>query len=63
MKDMIQAEALYIKFLNNDIALAQEKRMSGLEQWGTFFAIMFLVWSTDIVDWIADKIEERFKKK
>jgi|VirMetMinimDraft_7_1064189.scaffolds.fasta_scaffold00537_4 hypothetical protein len=22
MKDMIQAEALYIKFLNNDIALA-----------------------------------------
>ena len=37
--------------------------MSTLESWGTFLAIMFLVWSTDIVDWLADKLEERFKDK
>ncbi len=37
--------------------------MSTLESWGTFLAIMFLVWSTDIVDWLADKLEDYFNKK
>ena len=32
------------------------------EGWFYLVAIMLLVWSTDIVDWLADKIEERFKK-
>lgn len=37
--------------------------MGDYGQWGTLIFIMFLVWSTDIVDWVADKIEEWFKKK
>ena len=37
--------------------------MTSLEGWGSFLILMLLVWSTDIIDWIADKIEERFKKK
>tara|TARA_R100001594_G_scaffold52360_2_gene85899 strand:+ start:388 stop:504 length:117 start_codon:yes stop_codon:yes gene_type:complete len=36
--------------------------MTTIEGWGSFIILMLLVWSTDIVDWIADKIEERFKK-
>tara|TARA_A100001011_G_C13917681_1_gene677764 strand:+ start:412 stop:522 length:111 start_codon:yes stop_codon:yes gene_type:complete len=36
--------------------------MTSLEGWGSFLVLMLLVWSTDIVDWLADKIEERFKK-
>jgi len=36
--------------------------MTSLEGWGSFLILMLLVWSTDIIDWIADKIEERFKK-
>ena len=36
--------------------------MTSLEGWGSFIILMLLVWSTDIVYWISDKIEERFKK-
>ena len=36
--------------------------MTTIEGWGAFLVLMLLVWSTDIVDWLADKIEERFKK-
>jgi len=36
--------------------------MTSLEGWGSFLILMLLVWSTDIIDWLADKIEERFKK-
>ena len=36
--------------------------MTSLEGWGSFIILMLLVWSADIVDWISDKIEERFKK-
>jgi|TARA_R100000278_G_scaffold70478_1_gene55737 CDP-diglyceride synthetase len=36
--------------------------MTTIEGWGAFLCLMLLVWSTDIVDWLADKIEERFKK-
>ena len=36
--------------------------MTSLEGWGSFIILMLLVWSTDIVDWNSDKIEERFKK-
>ena len=36
--------------------------MTSLEGGGSFLVLMLLVWSTDIVDWLADKIEERFKK-
>mgnify|MGYP003120820329 CR=1 FL=1 len=50
-----------IKFLVKR-KLKRKKKMSNLESWGAFLALMFLVWSTDIVDWLADKIEERFKK-
>ena len=50
-----------IKFLVKR-KLKRKMKMSNLESWGAFLALMFLVWSTDIVDWLADKIEERFKK-
>jgi len=36
--------------------------MSTMEEWGTFLAIIFLVWSTDIVDWICDKIEDKWRR-
>lgn len=36
--------------------------MTSPESWGAFLVLMLLVWSTDIIDWISDKIEERFKK-
>ena len=34
--------------------------MTSPEGWGAFIVLMLLVWSTDIIDWISDKIEERF---
>ena len=36
--------------------------MTSPEGWGAFIVLMLLVWSTDIVDWVCDKVEDRFKK-
>ena len=35
--------------------------MTSLEGWGSFLILMLLVWSTDIIDWIADKIKKGSK--
>ena len=32
------------------------------ESWFYLVAIMLLVLSTDVIDWLWDKVEERFKK-
>ena len=36
--------------------------MTTIEGWGACLVLMLLVWSTDIIDWLCDKVEERFKK-
>ena len=32
------------------------------EGWFYLVAMMLMVFSTDVIDWICDKVEERFKK-
>jgi|SaaInlV_150m_DNA_3_1039698.scaffolds.fasta_scaffold222474_2 CDP-diglyceride synthetase len=32
---------------------------SGIENWWWVLVIMGLVWSTDVIDWIVDKWEEK----
>ena len=32
------------------------------ESWFYLVAIMLIVFSTDVIDWVCDKVEERFKK-
>ena len=32
------------------------------EGWFYLVAIMLLVLSTDVIDWVCDKVEERFNK-
>ncbi len=38
------------------------KEMTSLEGWGAFMLFILLVWSTDIIDWVSDEVEKRFKK-
>ncbi len=38
------------------------KEMTSLEGWGAFMLLILLVWSTDIIDWVCDEVEKRFKK-
>ena len=32
------------------------------ENWFYLVAMMLMVFSTDVIDWLCDKVEERFKK-